>query len=156
ILGRITEGALGLSNVSVTIGTSTVQTDTNGNFGFFGVRANTNLVVVPALTGYVFSPASRTVAVGPSISGVNFTAIGIYTVGGRVTKNGVGVGNALVTATWSTGSKSASSQADGSYSIGSLAPRTYAVTPSLVSNVFDPVATNVTVGPSINTVNFAA
>jgi len=96
------------------------------------------------------------VAVGPSLSGVNFSASGIYTLGGHVTKNGAGVGSVVVTATWNTGSRSAATDASGSYSIGALAPRTYSVRPSLANNVFDPLATNVTVGPSINTINFAA
>jgi len=157
ILGRVTESGLGLSNVVVTIGgTNSVQTDTNGNYGFFGVHANTNIVLTPVLTGYTFSPATQTVAVGPSLSGVNFVASGIYTLGGHVTKSGAGVGSVVVTATWNTGNRSAATDGSGSYSIGGLPPRTYTVRPSLAGNVFSPLTTNVTVGPSINTINFAA
>ncbi|HQK95216.1 MAG TPA: M6 family metalloprotease domain-containing protein [Armatimonadota bacterium] len=65
--GRITTlgTGTGLAGVSVTIGGETVVTSATGSYRVEGLVAGT-YDVTPALEGYVFVPASRSITVGPS------------------------------------------------------------------------------------------
>ncbi len=154
IQGRITESGLGLgvSNVVVTMGAMTAQTDTNGNYTFSGVPAGTTNILTPGLSGYVFSPTTQTVTAVANRIGVDFTATGIYSIRGRITRDNAGVSNVTVR----VGTKQATSDANGNYILTNIAPRSYTVTPSSSSQVFNPLSRSVTLGPNANNVDFVA
>lgn len=76
ISGTITVGGTGLGNVFVMIsgaGSGIAITDATGKFSFAGAQAGT-YTVTPSLTGFLFTPASRTVSVtNADVTGVDFT-----------------------------------------------------------------------------------
>ena len=75
ISGTITTGSSGLSGVVVSLNPgSTTTTDSNGNYSFSGL-GNGTYTVTPSLSGYVFTPTSRSVTISnANQTGVNFTA----------------------------------------------------------------------------------
>ena len=73
ISGRVTDGAgHGIQNVSISGGLLPGNTDADGNYTLLWVTAG-NYTVTPSRSGYTFSPPSRTVAVPPSATAVDFT-----------------------------------------------------------------------------------
>lgn len=74
ISGRVTDATTGagIQGVTVTIGGRTAITDANGNYSLAGLQAGT-YTVVPGLAGASFTPAQRSVTVGPDRSSVDFT-----------------------------------------------------------------------------------
>jgi len=154
IQGRITESGLGIgvSNVIVSMGSMTAQTDTNGNYTFSGVSAGSTNILTPSLGGYVFTPSTLTVTAVANRTGVDFTATGIYSVRGHITENNTNVSNVTIR----VGTKQATSDANGNYIISSLAPRSYTATPSSPGQVFNPLSRLFTVGPNANNVDFIA
>jgi inhibitor of cysteine peptidase len=154
VQGRVldTGTSLGLSNVSLTLGTQTVLSDTNGNYIFTGIRAGTN-TVTPSLSGYSFSPASQTnIVTGPNRTGIDFSATGVYVMAGRITRGGAGVQGVIIRADTRQGA----SDANGYYTINNLGPRTYTVTPSLAGSVFNPLSRSVNLVATVNNIDFTA
>jgi hypothetical protein len=76
ISGRITSGRKALPGVTVKLGgasNSVASTDAKGNYTFTGLVSGT-YTVTPAMTGYTFSPAGKTVTVSSAnVAGQNFT-----------------------------------------------------------------------------------
>lgn len=79
ISGRVTDGnGVGLSGVTLYFtrsasGASTDSTDYNGEYGMY--LGNGTWTITPALTGYTFVPASRTITVNSAdVGGQDFTA----------------------------------------------------------------------------------
>jgi len=137
---------------------TTTTTDADGKYVFSHLGGG-SYTVHPNLPGTSFSPYYRTVTVGPSRSGVDFTmgpqtfSIGgvIKTVGGSPVPGisvGLYVGAVLQTSTTTGG--------DGRYSFTGLAAGTYTVHPSHSYVSFDPPYRTVTVGPSTDSANFTA
>jgi PKD repeat protein len=78
ISGTVTEAGSGLSGVSVYLkqGTTvkrTVKTIPDGTYGFANLLKGC-YYVQPAMTGKTFTPVQQTVCVGPSKTGIDFTA----------------------------------------------------------------------------------
>jgi N-acetylneuraminic acid mutarotase len=74
ITGKITTSDLtGVPGVSVSNGSQTVLTDSNGHFSFTNMGSGT-YTITPSLAGYSFTPASRTVTITASLSNQDFTA----------------------------------------------------------------------------------
>jgi hypothetical protein len=73
-------GNAGTTAVTVTAGSASATSDASSNFTISGLSAGT-YTVTPSKSGCSFSPASRSVTVGPNATAVNFTA----TCGGAVT-----------------------------------------------------------------------
>jgi pimeloyl-ACP methyl ester carboxylesterase len=76
ISGKVTLDGVALSNVLMTItGSSlTSPTNTSGNYSFTGVASGT-YIITPSLSGYAFTPASRTVTInGGNPASQDFTA----------------------------------------------------------------------------------
>ncbi len=73
--GRVTLNGAALANVKVTANPAglTATTSSTGAYTISGVPASA-VTVSPKLSGYVFTPASRSVTVGPNATGVDFTA----------------------------------------------------------------------------------
>ncbi|UFS71404.1 hypothetical protein LPW11_04215 [Geomonas sp. RF6] len=78
VTGKITANGVGLANVLLTIsgsGTGTVVTGTDGTYNI--PVLNGTCIITPSLSGYLFTPASKTVDVnGANVSGQDFTATG--------------------------------------------------------------------------------
>ncbi|MFD0726507.1 proprotein convertase P-domain-containing protein [Lysobacter brunescens] len=82
-------GGTGISGVSVSNGSTSVTTNASGQFTFSNL-ANGTYTLTPSLSGYTFSPATRSVTVsGANVTGQNFT--GTATSGGTTLTKGVPV-----------------------------------------------------------------
>lgn len=77
ISGRITNNGSGLASVLLAVsgsGTGIFVTDADGNYTIPGVREG-NYTITPALSGYAFTPESRTAVVtSANVTGMDFTA----------------------------------------------------------------------------------
>jgi hypothetical protein len=96
ISGQITASGIGLSGVSVSLSgasTSTVTTDSSGNYSFTGLIAGT-YVVTPSRSRYTFTPSSQTLTSISSSQTVNFTAAGapVRTVSIKFVGSGAAMG----------------------------------------------------------------
>jgi hypothetical protein len=167
ISGTVTSGGGPLAGVTMTLSgaaTGTTTTDSNGNYTFSNL-ANGNYTVTPSMTGYTFSPASRTVTIsGANVTGQNFTGTptggGTFSISGRVTVAGGSVSLPLsgVTMTLSgaaTGTTTTNS--NGNYTFSNLANGNYTVTPSMTGYTFSPASRTVTIsGANVTGQNFTA
>ena len=94
ISGTVTLNGSGLSGVTVSLtgaSTTSATTDSNGHYTFTGAQ-NGGYTVTPSLTGYTFSPASRSAAVSDAnLTGEDLTATAstpvpsTYTISGTIT-----------------------------------------------------------------------
>lgn len=151
VAGKITAGGVGVGNVSVNVGNSTVITDASGSYSVSGLSAG-SYSVQPTTTGYQFSPAARTVTVGPDRTDTNFTAVALSQIQGRVTVNGTGVAGITVSA----GTRSATTSGSGDYTLSNVPSGTFTVTPSGGGYTFDPLSRSVSVsGSNVSGVDFA-
>jgi pseudomonalisin len=74
VSGAVSLSGAGLSGATVTAGGKSATTTSGGGYTISGL-VNGTYAVVPSLSGYVYSPASRSVAVnGADASGIDFTA----------------------------------------------------------------------------------
>lgn len=159
ISGTISPSAGG-SGATVTLSgaaSATTTADANGNYSFAGLN-NGSYTVMPAKTGYTFTPASSPVTInGANQTGVNFTAqaAATWSISGTVSPSAGGSG-ATVTL---SGASSATTTADanGNYSFTGLNNGSYTVTPAKTGYTFTPANSPVTInGASQAGVNFTA
>lgn len=79
-----------------------------------------------------------------------------FTISGRVTLNGTGLSNVMLTLSGAA-SKTTTADTNGSYSFVGLPDGTYTITPSLSGYTFDPVSNNVSIsGSSVTGQDFTA
>ena len=135
--------------------TASTTADTGGNYTLSGL-ANGSYTVTPSKSGYVYTPASRTVTVGgANVAAVNFrSAASTYSISGTI--SGAGGPGATVNL---TGAATASTTADtgGNYAFAGLANGSYTVTPSKTGYVYTPASKAVTVsGANVVAVNFSS
>ncbi|MFN3649694.1 MAG: carboxypeptidase regulatory-like domain-containing protein [Armatimonadota bacterium] len=71
--GKVTLGSSGLAGVTLTSGSRTVTTGSDGSYAFTGLPT-ASYTVTPSKSGYTFSPTSQTVTLGSNQTAVNFTA----------------------------------------------------------------------------------
>ncbi len=154
ISGRITSDGLPLSAMPVTLnpGSISVYTDTTGVFRFTDVVDGT-YTVEPSRVGYAFTPSSRTVTVsGGDETGVDFTAEGTLTLSGTVlAPDGGGEAGVLVTVSKAFWSWTATTAANGTYTVSGVMPGPcppsyggHAVVPSKTGVTFFPASFPVT------------
>ena len=88
ISGSITNSAgTGISGVTVSNGTVSATTNSSGAYTLTGL-ANATYTLTPSLSGYTFSPASRSVTVnGNNVTGVDFTGAQDNNGGGQTYTN---------------------------------------------------------------------
>ncbi len=147
------------SGVTMTLagaGSATTTTASDGTYTFSGL-ANGSYTVTPSLSGYTFTPASRSVTIsGANQTGANFTSATAtsYAISGTVS----GAVASGVTMTLSgAGSATTTTASGGTYTFGGLANGTYTVTPSLSGYTFSPTSTSVTIAGANQTgVNFTS
>lgn len=75
-----------------------------------------------------------------------------YSISGTVTENGTGISGVTV----STGTRSATTQGDGTYTITGVPAGSYTVTPAKTDYAFTPTSRAVTVSANVTGVNFTA
>jgi len=143
ISGRITQGGSGLAGIAVSVGSTLVSTDANGDYTVSGLEPG-SYTVQPSGSGLQFSPTSRTVTVGPDRSGVDFSAVSLLQISGRVTMNGSGVPGITV----SSGTRSAITDDSGAYSLDNVPSGTRTLTPSGGGYTFTPASRTVTLSSS--------
>lgn len=158
ISGTITIGGSPLENVVVTAGTSVASTDANGDYALVGLANATTYTVTPTLSGYTFTPSTRSVTVnGANVTGQDFTAAATgttYTISGHIeTDAAVDLAGVLVYA----GTVTAVTDSGGDYTLSGLSNGTYVVTPSLTGYLFSPSYINVEVSGANETgIDFVA
>jgi hypothetical protein len=152
ISGRLTNGAAGVSGITVNAGgTNSALTDTNGLYVLSNLCAGA-YTVTPSASCYQFNPASLPAAVGPgNATGLDFsTSPLVYTISGRVTDAGIGVSNVTIQA----GNQTTNADSSGNYVLSGLCPGSYTVTPTQACRIFNPSSIPVTLGPNTAGVNF--
>ncbi|MCX6927330.1 MAG: immunoglobulin domain-containing protein [Verrucomicrobia bacterium] len=156
ISGRITDGGVGVSNVTVQAASQTAHTDPNGNFVFSGLCPG-SYTVIPSQACRIFNPASIPVTLGPNAGGVNFVTFSndLSRIRGQITDGVNGLSNVLITA---TGGMTAVTDTGGNYMFSSLCPGTYTLTPLVTNRCLNTASLTVTVGSAqtTNGVNFVA
>jgi hypothetical protein len=163
-------GPSGVPGITVTLGTSPVQTTTtnsSGNFSFSGV-SNGPYTVTLSLPGAVVYPASQTVTVNGADASLNFQVALGYTVTGTVAYTGSKTGTIYISlqsnnntcngASFGTSIASSTLSSGGNFTISGVCPGTYSMSAWMdtiglaVPNGSDPSGTisSVTVPTSAN------
>lgn len=146
-LGGVTVTAGGKSGIS--------SVPLAGGYTITGVAAGNNVTVTPALAGYTFAPVNQSVNITTADSThVDFVGTGALSISGIVTRqDNTPIVGVIVSV---GGGKSATTDNNGRYSIGTLVPGTYTATPSSDSYTFDPVGISniVLVDQSVTGKNF--
>ena len=98
IIGNITSNGTPLAQVSVELSgntSSTTTTDASGNYSFANLPDGNTYTITPALSGYSFNPANKTVTISNADqTGIDFTATPDSSPTYRLTvENGTGSGN---------------------------------------------------------------
>jgi hypothetical protein len=138
-------GDVPIANVTVIDGVGHTATTSAGGEYTLGSLAAGTYTISPAVAGYVFSPASRTVTLSVSMTGQDFTGTavsgGSYTVSGHVSDTGgVAISGATVQ---SNDGHTATTNTNGDYTITGLTAGSYVISPSKPSYTFIPVAQTV-------------
>jgi len=150
--GRVaTSGGIAIPNVSVTRSGSGTPVLTNGAgyYSFTGVP-NGTYTVTPALSGYTFSPPSKSIvinnaeSVNNNFTGSNSPVITTYRLHGRVaTSGGIAIPNVSVTRSGSA--TPVITNGAGYYTFTGVPNGTYTVTPTLSGYTFTPVNKSITI-----------
>jgi hypothetical protein len=135
ISGTVLVGGNGLAGVSVSDGTRTDTTATDGSYTIANVPPGT-YTLTPTVAGYTFSPATLPAVVSSAnLTGKDFSATLItYSISGTVLVGG----NGLAGVTVSDGTRTDTTDADGNYTIANVPPGTYTMTPTLTGYTFSP------------------
>jgi len=167
VTGRVaTSSGTGLANVAIAITpvpaglTSPATTNASGNYTLANIPAGT-YTLTPSVTGYSFTPATRTVTVsGTNVAGQDFIAIPWASLGGTIKDaSNVAVSGALVTISPVPAGVTATitTNAGGAYSFARVPPGTYTLTPVRSGNSFNPGTRGITVATAnIANLNFTA
>jgi len=143
----------GAESVRVTLAgdaSSVTVTNADGYYAF-GHLSNGDYTVTPDETGYVFSPASRSVKISnASSTGNNFTADSTnkYSISGTV----VGADNVTVTL-GGAAAQATTTNAEGHYAFNNLGNGSYTVTPSVADHNFSPASKSITIQDASSTGN---
>ncbi|MEA3400635.1 MAG: carboxypeptidase regulatory-like domain-containing protein [Armatimonadota bacterium] len=149
-----------LPGVEVTADGTTVGTDGNGMYRIQGLVAGT-YTVTPSLPEYDFEPASQEVTLGPTAKNIDFVGtLRTYTISGRVADDGEGIENVVISAD----GVSATTDADGYYTIEDVPSDVYTLAPSRDDNgdgfedfIYTPRSRTVSVeGADVTGIDFSA
>jgi len=160
VSGRITDGTNPVVGVTVYASNGvSASSDANGDYTLSGFAAGT-FAVMPVSSGYTFSPTSRSVspsASTPNVSGQDFVRSGgsggDNSISGRVTDNS---GNPVASVTISDGTRSATTDSSGNYTINNVPAGSYTLTPSKSGFGFSPASLAVSVPPNASGKDFIA
>lgn len=156
ISGVVRDGggaALGGATVSTTTGGYTTTTASDGSYSLLNVAPGT-YTVVASKSGYNSSTQTGKIVTANTTTTVDFTlTIMVGTIAGNV-KSSTGVNLSGVTVLTDTGGYSATTDANGNYTISSVLPGTYSVTASKTGYNSSTQTGKVVIGNSTTTVNF--
>jgi rhamnogalacturonyl hydrolase YesR len=131
-----------------------------GTYSFTGL-ANSSYTVTPSLTGYTFSPTSRSVTVSSAnVTVPVFTATAVvttptFTISGTISPSPAGSGTTVTLSGAASATTTANSS--GNYTFTGLANGSYTVTPSESGYTFTPGSQTVTLnGADLPGINFTA
>lgn len=150
-----------LQNVLITLsgaGSATTLTNASGNYSFSGLT-NGSFAITPSLTGYTFSPSSKTATIsGANATASNFVATAVpastYSIFGAV--SGAVTSNVTINLTGAT-KKSVITDFNGNYRISGLVNGGYTVTPSRTGYTFNPTNTAIDISnANVSGTNFIA
>jgi hypothetical protein len=132
ITGRISEGAVGLSGVTVALSggdNRTTVTDSSGNYSFT-VAAGRTYTITPSRQNYSFGPTEQSFVNVSTDQTQNFTATRTtYFISGDVTEGGVGLAGVTLTLTGGSNTTLVTDNS-GHFSFPVAAGKTYTITPS--------------------------
>ena len=152
IAGYVTDGVAPVKDVTVTIGDEETTTDTNGFYRVSGLDAGAH-TVEPSAAGYGFVPSLQQIDLQADRTNVNFTAVGLLSISGRIrTEAGQGLAGVTVRA----GSRTGITSPTGDYTIEQVPAREQVVTPSLSGYSFIPASLTVTPTGQENGIDFSA
>ncbi|MBP1466166.1 hypothetical protein EYB53_010660, partial [Candidatus Chloroploca sp. M-50] len=127
-------------------------TDSTGAYTLTEVPYGTHMLM-PTLTGYTFTPPTRTVTVTAALSGQDFTAqAATAQVRGRVLHHGGGVAAVTIT----DGIRSATTDSTGAYTLTGVPRGTWILTPSRNGHAFTPATRTVTITGDLRGQDFVA
>ncbi len=153
--GRVTLNGAALAGVVISAGSASAVTAADGAYTLAGLEAGA-YALTPAKSGYRFTPPVQAIELAANIANVDFAAQLLppvtYTMSGRITLNGAGLEGVTV----STGSRSATTNANGDYTFSGLPAGAYVLTPAKASYLFSPATRAVNVNPSVSNLNFTA
>lgn len=152
ITGRIsTSTGLALPNVAVTRNGSSTAAYSNSAGYYTLTLLDGTYTVTPSLSGYGFTPSSRTVMVnGADVGSQNFVGGTGYSISGRIATSS-GAAMAGVTVTRSGGATTTTNSA-GYYTLNNVPNGSYIITPTQAGKTFSPATRTVV----INGANSAA
>lgn len=154
ISGQIKDsGNTPLAGVVVTSDSGhSATTDANGDYTITGLIDGT-YTITPSKEDYAFSPISRAVSLPPDATGQDFTATQTaFSISGQIS-DGANSPIPGVTVSTNTG-RSATTNANGEYSINSLPAGTYTINPNKTNYTFSPTSRTVAVPPDAAGRNF--
>ena len=131
-------------------------TYSNGRYYFLNLDAGA-YSVAPLMTGVVFDPAARAVAIPPSATGVDFVGIGsVYTISGQVTTHAGAAVAEVTVRLYRAGTLvgATATNSEGRYTFAHLEAGTYVVIPSRTHMTFNPTRLVVTLPPGTTTADF--
>jgi hypothetical protein len=159
ISGRVARAdGSGVAGVILTLSGSesgVTTSDANGNYLLANLPAGGSYTVTPARASNTFAPSGRTLNSLSSNQTANFTAtLDKYTVGGRITLNGLGLEGVTVTLSGSqTGT--ATTDVNGDYKFSLTAEGDYTITPTKNHYTFAPESQRLNLLTGNRTVDFA-
>jgi hypothetical protein len=160
VSGQISEAGVGLSNVTVHVGTQFANTDSNGVYTVSGLCPGT-YTILPARDCYLFNPPSRTVSLGPDSSGLDFVAYqngqNKFAISGSVTEGTNALEGVTVQLSSASASQTVQTDSSGNYSFPGLCAGSYTISPAPSGGYFF-VPTNLSASFSSDTngLNFSA
>lgn len=129
------------------------STNAQGQYRFDSLT-NGEYQITPSLVNYVFAPQTMRVKVqSEDISNMNFAALKVVTISGRVTYNGAGLENARVSHDY--GGETLT-DAGGYYSLTLLANTSYNLHVSKLGYRFTPAVKNIVASKDLSGINFTA
>ncbi|MDZ4789319.1 MAG: glycoside hydrolase family 31 protein [Blastochloris sp.] len=152
VSGTVTLSGTAQSGVTVSSGGSSTVTDANGNFSLS--LSNGTYTLTPSLSGFSYTPATRSVTVnGAAITGQTFTATALptYSITGTITVGATGLNGVTV----SDGTRTATTNVSGVYTLNNVPQGAYTITPSLAGYSFSPVNRSGTLSANLTSQNFS-
>lgn len=159
ISGTVKFGTAGLSGVTVRLTSPTpvgftartTTTSSTGAYSFPNVPAGRNYTVTPTKTGYLFTPASKSLLnLSTNQTAVNFL-VKVYSITGRITRTGTTAGISAVTVTITSPvpagfpARMAQTDSSGIYTFTNLpAGRNYTLMPTKNRFGFSPATRSIT------------
>lgn len=153
-LGAVDTGTLNLFGLTLGYTGALTKQATTGSDGKYAIPdlLSATYTITPTKVGETFSPASTSLLVNADKPNTNFSAgAASFSVAGKVLNaNGTGLASVLVSA----GGKTATSAADGSFTIAGVAAGTQTVTPTRSGFTFSPATRSVSISANVANLKF--